>query len=527
MTFATENIYLKSAPIQAQRANVTWAIWFLGLLGLTGGLGLILLRYGAAPSIIAWLLYLVGVGAILYRPRYGIYLVVFLALVGDAILIYWFPFTSNLSSRESLLFLHDAVIISPLESYLVLIFISWLGRAIVQRKLDFHFGSLFWPSMAFLLFVVVGLVYGLGTGGNVEIALWESRPIFYLPMMLVLTSNLLTKRQHVVHVAWAVMLALFIEGLVGVHHYFIVLEQDLSLVEAITEHSAAIHMNTLFIFFVGLWLYRSSLTSRIVLFLMLPPVALTYLVTQRRAAFVALAIALMLTAIILFFENRTAFWLIMPPLAIVGLVYIAIFWNSSGALAMPAQAIKSVIATDQASAKDQSSNVYRMIENVNSSFTIHQKPLTGVGFGQKFYLLVPLPDISFFIWWEYITHNSIIWIWMKTGVGGFFAMLYLIGTAVTVGVRVLWRLPRNQLSAIAMTMLLYIVMHFVYAYVDMSWDNQSMIYVGLAMGLINSLESIVNRPVPVEPKRWPWQQEPQTAEGLRPLTIETTGEAGN
>jgi hypothetical protein len=153
------------------------------------------------------------------------------------------------------------------------------------------------------------------------------------------------------------------------------------------------------------------------------------------------------------------------------------------------------------------SNAYRIIENINTTFTIKQRPLTGIGFGNKFYIIAPLPDISFFTWWEYITHNSIMWIWMQAGVGAFISLLFLIGMSVIVGVRTLWRMPGGDLSAFALTATLYVVMHFIYAYVDISWEAQSMIYVGTMMGLINNFERIAMRPVLSTPKRWPWQSE--------------------
>ncbi len=520
LTFAFNKSHLKNASVQARRSSIVWAIWFAGFIGLTGLVGLLIYRGGVSPNAIAWLIYLIGAGAIVYQPRYGLYLVTFFALAGDTLLIYWYPFAKNFSSSESVLYLHDSLIVSPLETYLGLIILSWLGRETLQRKFKLYRGELFWPAMLFLLFITGGLVYGIGTGGDVTVGLWEARPIFYLPVILVLTSNLLTRREHVHQLMWAVIIALFIEGLVGVYTYFWVLEADLSLVETITEHSAAIHMNAVFVYAVGVWLYKGRWRKRLLMLVLIPPIMLTYLAAQRRAAFVVLIIALILIVFVLFKENRKAFWLIVPPLAMVGIVYVGAFWNSDGALAMPVQAIKSVVAQDQANAKDQASNIYRLIENVNSSFTIHQKPLTGVGFGQKFYFLVPLPDISFFVWWEYITHNSIVWIWMKTGIGGFVSMLYLIGTAVIVGVGVLWRMPSNELSAIALTAVLYIIMHFFYAYVDMSWDTQSMIFVGIAMGMINSLVRIVERPVPFDRKRWPWQPDPMPVPELKPLPFE-------
>ncbi|NJM04953.1 hypothetical protein HC891_00055 [Candidatus Gracilibacteria bacterium] len=64
---------------------------------------------------------------------------------------------------------------------------------------------------------------------------------------------------------------------------------------------------------------------------------------------------------------------------------------------------------------------------------------------------------------------------------------------------------------------LYVVMHFIYAYVDISWDSQSMIYMGAMMGLINCLERIVDTPAPLAERRWPWQPHPQAQPGLRPL----------
>lgn len=482
-----------SVRSQKLRGAVTWLLWFAAILGVTAVLGLFMVRRGPSIETAVWLLYLTGALLILYRPRYGLYIILFCTLVGDAFLMPWYPFTKNFSSPESLLYLHNALIINPLESYIVLTFVSWLGRGAMERKIRFYASEIFWPAVAFLAFVVLGLLYGIGTGGNLNIALWEARPLFYLVAMLVLASNLITERAHVSHLLWAAMAALLVEGLVGSSYFLVTLKGSLAGVDRITEHAAAVHMNTLFILVLAAWLYQASWVKRLALPLMVPAVALTYLATQRRAAFLTLGIALVLLAVALYYEKRRAFWAIVPPAAVIGLVYVVAFWNASGALALPAQAVKSIVAEDQASAADVSSNVYRLIENVNTGFTIHQRPLTGVGFGQKFYIVVSLPDISSFEWWEYLPHNSIIWIWLKMGVFGFVAMLYMVATAVTVGARTLRQMPRDELSVAALVATLYIIMHFIYAYVDISWDGQSMVYVGVMMGLLASLGPLAAR----------------------------------
>ena len=115
-----------------------------------------------------------------------------------------------------------------------------------------------------------------------------------------------------------------------------------------------------------------------------------------------------------------------------------------------------------------------------------------------------MPDISFFVWWEYITHNSIMWVWMQVGVFGWLTMAVMIGMTVAVGAHSYDRLPGGDYKAIGATMVLYILMHFVYAYVDMSWENQSMVFVGLTVGVIGCFDAVMARPVPAPLPRYRW-----------------------
>jgi hypothetical protein len=510
-------VWLLGGRLRTQRTAVVRLLWIGGVTAVALLVAFSMFRSGADPAIVAWLLYGAALALALYRPRYGVYLLLFLGLVGDSILMPWFPFAKNFSSEESIFYLHPDLIISPLEMMLLVTIFSWLVRQFGARRAEFYTGPLFWPAAVFLAFTCFGIVWGLGRGGDVNIGLFEARPLFYLPVMLVLVSNLLTKREHVSHLMWAAMLALFIESLIGSHYVLFVLGGTLRNVESITEHGAAVHMNTVFVFAMAVWIYKTSAAKRILLPLMVPVVMLAFMATQRRAAFLALAVAGLLLAYVLLKERPYAFWLIVPPLAFLGVAYIAAYWNAGGALGKPAQAVKSIIAPGQLNLRDQLSNVYRVLENINVRQTIRAAPLTGFGFGHPFLLILPLPDISFFRYWQYLPHNSILWIWIKMGVGGFVAMLYLVGMAIMTSVRTWWQMPRNELSAIALTATLYLVMHFLYAYVDISWDIQSMLYVGTMMGLANGLTRIVARPVPGPQKRWPWLREAEPAPEVRPL----------
>ncbi|HEU5011542.1 MAG TPA: O-antigen ligase family protein [Roseiflexaceae bacterium] len=510
---------------QLRRASAGWWVWFLGLMALCGVFGLVMWRNGPNVSQIAWLCFIIIVGIVLRQPRYGVYIIIGLALTGDIVLTPWYPFTKNLSSLESIMYVSRSLNFSPMEIVLALTYLSWLGRAAMQRKLAWFSGPLLAPMLVFTGCVAYGLIYGLGTHGNSNVGLWEVRAIFYLPAMFVLTSNLIETREHVSHVMWAVIIGLFLDSLSGFSFAVFTLQFKFSTVEAIAEHSNSIHLNSLFVLMIGAWLYRASYALRLIPLVMLPTTLLTYAANQRRAAFITLGVAFVVLAIIVYQRHRMFVLCMLPIVAVVGSLYLAAFWNSHGVLATPARAVRSMFTPDDASSRDGSSNEYRQLENMNILFTIKTAPLRGIGFGHKFYIVVPMPDISFFVWWEYITHNSLLWIWMQTGLFGFLALITLIGQAIMRGTWALFRMPDGDLSVVALAALSYVIMHFTFAYVDMSWDLQSMLYMGVMMGLINSLEHIVAKPVAVPAKRWPWQPTPVPPPGLRPLAVDAAVDA--
>jgi O-antigen ligase len=513
-TFNT-NRELLSAEAQKRRANGVWRGWYGAMIGLSALICLMMLARGPAPNLIAWLILLGGVVATVYQPRYGVYLIAGLSLAGDLLLLPWYPFNKNFSSAESALFLANGVIVSPIETMIVLTLAVWVGRGLVERKLEFYAGPLFWPSLLFIISITIGLLYGIGRGGNVNIALWSTRYMFLLPLMLVLVSNLIQTRAHVNSLMWWIAAGIIFNSIAGFIYVASELKFDTSQVERIAEHTSSVHINTIFILAALAWYFRGSFWKRLVLPPTLIVLAISYFANQRRASYIALAFAVICFALLLFWQNRRLFWVLVPLGAVVGTLYLAAFWNGGGGpIGAPAFTIRNSIAPVPGSHED-GSNLYRKLENMNTMFTIKQAPITGVGFGNKFIAIVPMADISFFIWWEYITHNSILWIWMQSGALAFFALLFLIGFAVAYGARTLLRLPRDDMSAIGYVALFYILMHFVFAYVDMSWDAQNMMYVGAMMGLLNAFERILSRPIPMPPPRWAWQTVVPPPPGLR------------
>lgn len=517
MLYPSPTQSITDIQIQRKRLRRNYVLSALGLLGFTLITALLMLEGPLDGREFAWVLYIAGLIAILYRPVNGIFLIVGLTLVSDQFLLYWYPFVKNMSSQESIFFLHSAVFISPFEIYLGLTLLSWISRELAQGKYKLYTGPLFWPALAFFGFVIYAIVYGVIRGGDKVIMLWQVRPFFYLFTMFFLASNLLRKPQQINLLLWIIAISLFIKGLFGNWYVYDILQFKLGSVERIGEHAMSIHFNSLYLILVAAWVYRDSLSRRLVLAGMMPFILLSYFANHRRAGFLVLAIALVLFAVVLFQKFRKLFWIAVPLAIVFSIAYIGIFWNSSGTLGMPANAFKSVIGL--ANERDRSSNEYRDIENWNITYTIRQVPLSGVGFGNKFYINIPLPDISFFDRWEYVTHNSIMWVWMQGGVFTFYSMIFFIGNAVMLGARRIMEMNTPLLSVAAVAATSSVLMHAAYTYVDMGWDSSSMIYMGMWIGLINALNLIAAHREPEAAPRWPWQAASRRANLPKPWRL--------
>ncbi|MCX7790917.1 MAG: O-antigen ligase domain-containing protein, partial [Chloroflexaceae bacterium] len=286
---------------------------FLALYGLTVAVAVGMLRGTPSPVIFAWMIYLAGLGTCLIRPRYGLYLIVGLTLPGDWLMWPAYPFTKNFSSVESWFFVHDNLIINPLETYLIATIAGWAGQDMAARRLRFRGGPIFAPLMAFTALVGIMLVYGIARGGgNPNVALWEVRPLAYLPLVFVLAANLLETRRHVNMLLWTLLIAIALRGLVGVVHVYTALGGSLEGHERIGSHPMSIFFDSIFVMVIGAFIFRESLWKRIWLLALLPPILFSFFANQRRASFLVLAIALLVIGVVLFSTRRRLFWRVAP-----------------------------------------------------------------------------------------------------------------------------------------------------------------------------------------------------------------------
>jgi O-antigen ligase len=475
---------LPNSVAEQRRVNArSWAVMYLAVLATSGVLGMLALK--SVPRLFALpftMLFLASI-VVTFKPKFGLYLVAFFTLFTDGAVTSWFPFAKNMSSRESILYVSDSVILTPLEVVLAVTTVAWLLRLCIDRASPrFVRGGLFRPVVVFSGFLLFGIVLGLATGGDRYAAIWEFRPILYMPVLYVLATNLLTSRRDYRLLFTVMLVAVLAHAALALDKWSGMTTSQREAVTSLVDHSSAIQLGAVLMLAAAAWvLPKVAGATRWLLLLAAIPAGWVWFVSERRAAVVGLIVSVLFLGVLLRRLDPKRLRMIAPVALLLGLAYLGAFWRSESTLGFPAQAMKTVIAPGQASERDRSSDAYRDIENYDISATIRAKPITGLGFGHRFHRPIPLPDISVFPFHEYIPHNSVLWIWIKLGIGGFVAMLFLFGSAIRQGVRSLLDLGRGSDALLVFAASGYLVMYLVFAYVDVGWDTRSMVCVGIAM----------------------------------------------
>jgi MFS family permease len=272
---------------QLENDQYRWWGMYATLMALAFALAGIAYATAPRPFSVAFALLVLASLASFLRPRVGVYTIVSLTLIGDLVTTSWWPFTKNLSSRESILYLTDSVSVNPLEILLFITTVSWLLQRLVDPTWRFRRGALFVPLMIFTGFVVAGLVRGkMFGGGDTRVALFEARPLLYLPLVYILVTNLLTTRRQYRLLLLLAFSAVAIQSIFSLSYYRGLPDEQREVLESLSEHSATVHMNAVFVFLLAVLLFKCKKELRWFVAVLIPPVVYAYLLSQRRAAMV-------------------------------------------------------------------------------------------------------------------------------------------------------------------------------------------------------------------------------------------------
>jgi len=379
--------------------------------------------------------------------------------------------------------------VSIAELFMVLVLLMWLLKGIAERNLRFDRGSLMRPLGLYMLAVLLGEAHGLTSGGNFTLSLWEVRSQVYMFVAYLLACNLVTTRRGIDVLLWIVVAGAGIKGIQGVFRYYVELRGSGHSAESLFPHEQAFFYNALITLTPILFLYGGSRRLKRTALFLLPFVVVASLANQRRAAILAIGVALVgllvVTAVAHPARHREAAALLCL-LAVIWIPYYNAEKTKGGLLAEPARAIYSNSHPDP---RDASSNLYRDNENADLMYTMKTSPIIGYGFGKEFYTPQPLADIGgFYVFWKLLPHNSILWIWMRMGTIGYLLFWIVIGTATIQAMRLAVRLQDPYLKGVAVFIGLMIIQEVLLGYLDLQWTSyRNLITLGVLFALLSRL----------------------------------------
>jgi hypothetical protein len=280
-------------------------------------------------------------------------------------------------------------------------------------------------------FVMLGVLVGKMHGGQLRYAFTETRPFVYLLATFVLAYALLTTREAIRAIFWALVATEAFKSIQGVilfsevRHYAV-------RPDAVLGHEEGVFFGLFVLMVMALWIFDVPMGRLRKTATWLTPLVLAAdLANTRRAAWLVLAgglITLLAIAYRTLPNRRPLVGKIAGAIAIGLMVYLPAYWNKSGGLAQPARAIHSVI---KPSTRDASSDLYRIQEDANLQINIREGKPLGRGFGVPIDYVLPIQDISSIDpLIKYIPHNGILYILMRMGILGGIAFWSMIGIAI-------------------------------------------------------------------------------------------------
>jgi hypothetical protein len=331
----------------------------------------------------------------------------------------------------------------------------------------------------------------MSSGGNFNIALWESRFFVYIVICYIVAANTVRTRRQVLLLLTLTMLSITLFSAEGAWRRVALIDTGkLGVVpEFAYSHDDVIFLGSGLLLVLAQWVFGAPLWHRLFgLFVLVPITGFTLLATERRAGYIAIIIAFVAYAVVFMKTHRKAFFTFVVPVFIATLIYLPIFWNNTSMLGQPARAVRSLTQPDP---RDAASNLYRDLELINVRATIHANGLLGVGFGQQFYFIVPLPDLSWWPFWHYEPHHNILWVWLKMGAIGFIIFFTLMGSGIARAAHAVRTLRQPERRVFALLTLSAIVTTLVFCYVDLGLvSGRVTVFLGTTLGTLSVLDQI-------------------------------------
>ena len=431
-----------------------------------------------------------------YRVEWGFYIFFGMVLFFDQFNIpnfspitYRFDYFKNLKEISYIPSFSSAVL-NPLELQLILLLLAWFIAVSVNKKTKVQSITAWGLALIFLVTLIASMLHGLSTGGVFLPALWELRAFFYFGFLYFFVPQIIQTKEQISTLLWIFIACVTVKALQGIVRFT---AQGLSFrgMETLTNHEDPVFITILIMLLLAFVLFNAKVKHRTVLLWLLLPLIFGFFTGQRRASYGGLIISFVVLVVLLSGRERLLLFKSLAPFLIVAAIYSAVFWNSESKLASPVKLIKSAFFTDKEEAGERYlSNLYREFERYDLAYTVSSSPVTGLGFGKKYLMPIPLAEIPFPLR-DYIPHNEILWLIVKMGAAGFFVFWFFFDSILFKSSALCTRMRDPFLKSVCAIVIISFVNQIAVSYYDLQLTYyRNMVLLGTLWGLLPAIESL-------------------------------------
>jgi hypothetical protein len=290
---------------------------------------------------------------------------------------------------------------------------SWCSRKLMVRPLN---------TALWLMAAAIGVLFIIGqfNGGDFAESLWQMRHLLLFPIRTALLMRAFDgTKAELYAVSRVLVVAATLKALLGMWIAWGVASPAGLVAPYTTSHTDTLLFVPVLALAFSMFVERGFTAAVRSCGLWVPIVVWGMVLNDRRIAYVSLGAAMV--AIVMMARPTPAraqlarFGLVATPL------YFLIGWNTAGTgFFHIVGVIKSLIYGERGDILPD----YREIENADVLYTWSRHKILPAGFGHKFDIFFPIPDISnWFSSWRYHPHNSYLWLFTLCGPIGVAAIM--------------------------------------------------------------------------------------------------------
>lgn len=342
-------------------------------------------------------------------------------------------------------------------------------------------------KLAHLTYATIAFTLAVGKllrGGEMQWAVWQMDRVMYLPTVFLLCQAAFSGPKDYLAVGKVALVASLIRATQAMWVRLVVDAKvnpetgETSLPYA-TTHNDSMLFAVGSVILVALVLQRAG-KNRLVMWAL--PVLIGGMVANNRRMVWVEIILIFFTVYLITETNSFKRKLNRLVVASVPLVagYVAVGWNSAGTgIFKPVKVIRSAVDSSA-----DTSTAWRDLENFNLIYTLRNFPLAGVGYGNGFWEMWPMPAVDYSLE-RYVPHNSILGILCYGGFVGYVGITSLWVAGIYFAIRAYHHCKEPLQKAAGLACFGAILVYYLQCFGDMglgSWTGVFLVAPALALG---------------------------------------------